>query len=184
MRLEGDALQARCREIRLVLLDVDGVLTDGRLHYDASGDAGRRFHVRDGSAVKLAMGAGLQVGILSGKTSAAVAHRAQDLGLTEVHQGERVKAPAWERMLARLGLPERQVAYMGDDWLDLSVLRRAGLSAAPCDASHEVLDAVHFVARAPGGGGCVRELLELVMRAQGTWVGAVEAGLRGGPRHG
>ena len=174
-------LESRCREIRLVLLDVDGVLTDGRLHYDASGDVGRRFHVRDGSAIKLALAAGLQVGILSGKTSAAVARRAQDLGLTKVHLGERVKAPAWERILARLGLPEHQVAYMGDDWLDLSVLRRAGLAAAPGDASHEVLEAAHFVARAPGGGGCVRELIELVMGAQGTWEGAVEDALRGGP---
>lgn len=169
-----EALVPRLQRIRLVLLDVDGVLTDGRLHYGASGDEGRSFHVRDGSAIKLARDGHLNVGLLSGRRLEAVERRALELGMTEIHQGHRVKEPVWEEILARLDLTDEEVAYVGDDFLDLPLLRRAGFAAAPADASPEVLAVAHWTASRPGGHGCVREVLELVLRAQGRWDDLVE----------
>ena len=162
-------LEERMGRVRLVLLDVDGVLTDGRLHYGEAGDHGRSFHVRDGSAIKLAQAGGLEVGILSGRTIGAVARRAGELGMTEVHQGRRLKEPAWEEILARRGLEDQHVAFMGDDYLDVALLRRAGLAAVPADAAAEALACAHFVATRPGGAGCVRELLEAILRSRGQW---------------
>ena len=171
-------LGQRLQRVRLVLLDVDGVLTDGRLLYGAEGDMGRWFHVRDGSAMRLSQSEGIAVGILSGREHDAVRHRAEELGLEEIHQGHPIKEPVWDEILARRGLADEDVAFMGDDFLDLPVLRRAGLAAAPADATAEVLAAAHWTASVPGGAGCVRELLEAILRAQDLWNVAVERRLR------
>ena len=164
----------RARRIRAIVLDVDGVLTDGTLAYDREGDALRSFFVRDGSALKLAMREGLAVAILSGRTSEAVARRAAELGISPCLQGHRRKEPAWETLVAGLGLTDVEVAFMGDDFLDLPVLRRAGLAAVPSDASSEALDCAHWVAGHAGGRGAVRDLVELILRARGTWEQAIE----------
>jgi 3-deoxy-D-manno-octulosonate 8-phosphate phosphatase (KDO 8-P phosphatase) len=169
----GADLGERLARIRLLLLDVDGVLTDGRLHYDASGDTGRAFHVRDGTAIKLAQSCGLPVGIISGRDTVATKRRAQNLGLTDVVQGRRHKEPAWVDILARHGLTDAEVAYMGDDFIDLPLLRRAGLAAAPRDAVPEVLAVAHWVSSRDGGDGCVRDFVETILKARGAWDEAV-----------
>ena len=175
--LDPESLAARARAVKAIVVDCDGVLTDGSLVYDADGDAQRSFFVRDGSSMKLALAEGLKVAILSGRDSRAVLRRATELGLTECVQGRRRKLPAWHELLARLGVTEEQTAYMGDDFLDLSLLRRAGLAAVPEDASAEAREAAHFIASRPGGRGAVRELVELILRAQGTWDAAIERDL-------
>jgi 3-deoxy-D-manno-octulosonate 8-phosphate phosphatase (KDO 8-P phosphatase) len=167
-------LRRRLEGVRLVLFDVDGVLTDGRLGYGPDGDEGREFNVRDGSVIKLAQAAGLPVGILTGRQTAATARWAQDLGLAEIHQGRRDKLPVHERILSERGLFDEQVAYMGDDLLDLPVLARVGLAAAPADACPEVLELAHWRSSRRGGDGCARELLEEVLKARGLWQDLIE----------
>lgn len=170
-------LHGRARQVRAIVLDCDGVLTDGTLVYDRGGDSARAFFVRDGSAMKLALAEGLKVAVLSGRTSEALARRAAELGLSECVQGRRRKLPAWTELLGRLGVEEGETAYMGDDFLDLPLLARAGLAACPADASPEARAAAHFVAPSPGGHGAVRDLVELVLRSRGAWEAAIERDL-------
>ncbi len=174
-------LDRKARALSWLLLDVDGVLTDGRLHLSAAGEAFKSFHVRDGLAVKLARASGLSVGILSARESAIVAARAIELGVDEVVQGREDKGAAFRELLDRRGLDAAAVAYAGDDLQDLPVLAAAGLSAAPCDAAPEVLAAVDFVTGAAGGQGAVRELVERLLAARGDWTRLV-AGPSGAPR--
>jgi 3-deoxy-D-manno-octulosonate 8-phosphate phosphatase (KDO 8-P phosphatase) len=166
-------LDRKARGLAWLVLDVDGVLTDGRLHLDEEGERTKTFHVRDGLAVKLARGAGLEVAILSARSSPIVARRAAEVGIGEVLQGQEDKAAAFRALLARRGVAPAAVAYVGDDLQDLPVLRLAGLSAAPADAVAEVRDAVDYVTEARGGGGCVRELVERLLAARGAWRAAV-----------
>jgi 3-deoxy-D-manno-octulosonate 8-phosphate phosphatase (KDO 8-P phosphatase) len=170
---EPPELAARFARIRLLLLDVDGVMTDGRLLYDRHGDHGRSFHVRDGTAIKIAQACGIAVGIISGRDTIATARRGQDLGLVDVVQGRRHKEPAWEEVLARHGLADAEVAYMGDDVIDIPLLRRAGLAAAPRDAVPEVLATAHWVSSRDGGDSCVRDLIETMLKSRGLWTSAL-----------
>ena len=162
-------LDRKARALAWLLLDVDGVLTDGRLHFSASGEAFKSFHVRDGLAVKLARAAGLSVGILSARESAIVGARAVELGVDDVIQGREDKSAALRELLDRHGLDPATVAYVGDDLQDLPVLGAVGLSAAPADAASEVRAAVDFVTGAAGGQGAVRELVERLLTARGDW---------------
>ena len=155
--------------IRLLLFDVDGVLTDGVVIVHTDGSESKGFHIRDGAAMVWAQRAGLTVGLLSARSSGATAHRAAQLGIRLVVQGVSSKLEAYERILRDAGLTDEAVAYMGDDLLDLPVLARAGLSAAPADGASEVRAHVHWVSAHGGGRGAVRELIELVLRAQGRW---------------
>lgn len=162
-------LRAKASRIRLLLFDVDGVLTDGTILLHADGSESKQFHIRDGAALVWAQRAGLVAGLISARTSAATAERAAQLAVRIVVQGAGSKLTAYERILREQGLDDDQVAFMGDDLLDLPVLARAGLSAAPADAAAEVRARVDWVSTAPGGRGAVRELVELVLRAQGLW---------------
>ncbi len=162
-------LDRRARALSWLLLDVDGVLTDGRLHLSAAGEAFKSFHARDGLAVKLARAAGLSVGILSARESAIVSARALELGVDEVLQGREDKGAAFRELVERRAVDPAAVAYVGDDLQDLPVLAAAGLSAAPADAASEVLAAVDFVTGAAGGQGAVRELVERLLTARGDW---------------
>ena len=175
--LASQDVAARARRVKLVLLDVDGVLTDGTLRYGEHGDLERDFFVRDGSALKLLQRAGLLAGIITGRQAEAIARRARDLGLAECLQGRRLKEPAWAEILERRGLRDDEVAYMGDDFLDLPLLRRAGLPATPADASPEAVAQSAWCAASPGGRGAVRELVEVILKTQGTWDAAIEAEL-------
>jgi 3-deoxy-D-manno-octulosonate 8-phosphate phosphatase (KDO 8-P phosphatase) len=169
MALPLEDIQARARRVRLLLLDVDGVLTDGTVAIRSTRDEHKTFYIRDGAALVWARHEGLAVGLLSGRPSPATSRRAAELGITIVSQGGPDKRHAYAGILASNGFSDEEVAYMGDDLLDLPVLARAGLATAPADAVEDVRARVHWVSRAPGGRGAVRELVELVLRARGRW---------------
>ena len=166
-------IDAKARGVRLLLFDVDGVLTDGRVLIHPDGSESKQFAIKDGIAIVLAQREGLLTGVLSGRASAAGVHRARQLGMAIVHDNVTTKIETYARILDANGLRDDEVAYMGDDLLDLPVLARAGLSAAPADAAREVRERVHWVSRARGGEGAARELIELVLRAQGKWTAVV-----------
>ncbi len=169
MPLSPSAIEARARSLRLLLLDVDGVLTDGIGNVHGDGSEAKAFFIRDGLALIWARRAGLQVGLLSGRRSEATTRRAAELGISLLVQGETDKRAAYSQIVASQQLEDEQVAYMGDDLLDLPVLTRVGLSAAPADAVEEVLAQVHWQSRFAGGRGAVRELVEVLLRARGQW---------------
>jgi 3-deoxy-D-manno-octulosonate 8-phosphate phosphatase (KDO 8-P phosphatase) len=155
----------------MLLLDVDGVLTDGGIIYESGGAAEgaelKRFDIQDGMGVTLAIRAGLQVGILTGRSSGLVARRAQELQMSVLKQGFHDKLAGWNEILIETGLTPAAIAYIGDDVQDLPVLWRAGLSAAPANAVPEVRDQVDYVCRASGGRGAVRELIDLLLERKG-----------------
>jgi len=160
-------------DIKLLLFDVDGVLTDGTIVVHADGSESKQFNIRDGAGMVWAQRAGLAIGLLSARTADATAVRATQLGIKIVSQGMANKLAGYEQILATEGLTDNQVGYMGDDLQDLPVLRRAGFSAAPADAAPEVRAAVHWISASGGGRGAVRECIEHVLRAQGHWRAAV-----------
>ena len=162
-------LSARARRLSLLLFDVDGVFTNASVRISADGTESKTFSIRDGSAVLWARQHGLQVGLLSGRRSEATTRRAAELGITLLYQDGTDKIRAYARILAETGLTDDQVGYMGDDLIDLPVLARVGLAAAPADAVIEVRDRVHWVSGARGGAGAVREYIELVLRSTGRW---------------
>lgn len=161
----------RARKVRLVLLDADGVLTDGRLLQFSDGTEGRAFHVRDGYGIKMGQRLGLRFGIVSGRASRVVEARARELGIQEVHVGVLEKIATYEAICGRLGLGDNAVCYVGDDLVDVPILRRVGLGVAPADASEEALLAARWVTERRGGEGSVREIVTLLLKAQGTWEG-------------
>jgi 3-deoxy-D-manno-octulosonate 8-phosphate phosphatase (KDO 8-P phosphatase) len=163
------SIEARAGKIKLMLFDVDGVLTDGRVFVHTDGTESKSFGIRDGIAMIWAQRAGIKVGFLSARVSVTTTHRAAQLGITLVHHGVTSKVATYETILADLGLADDEVAYMGDDIVDLSVLLRVGLSAAPADAVEEVRSRVHWVSSLRAGDGAARELIELVLRSQRIW---------------
>ena len=175
-------INERVARIRLILLDVDGVLTDGKVTLHSDGTESKQFDIKDGLAIVWAQRAGLTVGFLSARTSPTTAQRAAQLGVTLVHQGVASKLETYERIVGDVCETDEEVAYMGDDIVDLPVLARAGLSAAPADASADVRGRVHWISDARGGEGAVRELIEMILRAQGRWATMVEAYLAEGQR--
>jgi 3-deoxy-D-manno-octulosonate 8-phosphate phosphatase (KDO 8-P phosphatase) len=162
-------IQERAARIRLLLFDVDGVLTNGVVYMHADGSESKGFHIRDGAAIVWAQRAGLTVGWLSARPSAATTQRAAQLAIRLVVQGMTSKLEAFQRIARDAGLSEEAIAYMGDDLIDLPVLARAGLSAAPADAAPEVRGRVAWVAAASGGRGAVREFIEMILRSQQRW---------------
>ena len=182
MRGRSRELTARAAAVRLLLLDVDGVLTDGTVLVSGDGPEAKRFHIRDGAAMVLAQSAGLRIGWLSSRPSPATDRRAAELRIDLVVQSSEPKLRSYEAILHRAGLADHQVAYMGDDLVDLAVLARVGLSAAPSDAAAEVRERVHYVTAAAGGGGAVRELIERLLKAQGRWQPLVDRWLEQGSR--
>ena len=155
--------------VRLFVMDVDGTLTDGTITYAEDGSEWKSFHARDGMGVHLLSLAGIVPAIVTGRSSAIVLRRAQELGIEDVVQGSRDKAAAVRTLRERLGFSAAAVAYIGDDLSDLPALREAGFSAAPSDAADEVVRAVHFVCTRPGGRGAVREAVEALLRREGVW---------------
>ena len=164
-----DALLAKAGRIRLLLFDVDGVLTDGTVVMHADGSESKGFNIRDGAAIVYAQRAGLSVGLLSARSSGATAHRAAQLAVRIVEQGVKSKLKSYEQIARDARFADDEIAYMGDDLLDLPVLARVGLSAAPADAAMEVRERVDWVSAQAGGRGAARELIELILRAQHRW---------------
>jgi 3-deoxy-D-manno-octulosonate 8-phosphate phosphatase (KDO 8-P phosphatase) len=177
MPIPFDNAQERARRVRLILLDVDGVLTDGTVHIRSDGGEAKPFFIRDGLGMVVARREGIEVGLLSGRPSEATTRRADELGLRIVSQGSNDKRAAYADILANYGYQDHDVAYMGDDIVDLPILRQAGLATCPADAIEDVQSRVHWVSSRPGGRGAVRELIELVLTAQGRWTTILNAHL-------
>ena len=164
--LAPDAL-ARARRVRLVIFDVAGVLTDGRLWYGPGGEELKSFHAFDGHGVHLLRMARLDTAIISGRESQAVQERAKELGIEHVVQGASNKLAAFQQMMRRLKVKQAAVAYMGDDVVDLPVLTRCGFACAPHEAPEDVRRRVHYIASAPAGHGAAREVCEFILESQG-----------------
>lgn len=156
-------------KIRLLVTDVDGVLTDGRIIYDAAGGETKEFNVRDGSGLKYWQRAGHQAAVLSGRESLTVTRRAEELGITLVELGAKDKLPALDRILKAAGCSAEEAVYIGDDLPDLPVFHCVGYRVAVADAVSELRDAADYVTHLPGGRGAVRETVELILKAQGRW---------------
>jgi len=165
--------EERARRVTLVLMDVDGTLTDGTILVMPDGEELKSYHVRDGLGILLARMAGLEFGIITGKTSKALEKRAARLRITELHQGAVDKPKVLAGILERWRLEPEAVAYIGDDFGDLAVMKAVGLAAAVADAPEEVRAHCQFVCRRPGGKGAVRELIEFILKAQGKWDGVL-----------
>jgi 3-deoxy-D-manno-octulosonate 8-phosphate phosphatase (KDO 8-P phosphatase) len=157
------------KAIELLVLDVDGVLTDGKIVLTPQGDEVKSFHAKDGAGMKYWKRTGRKLAIISGRNSPAVARRAKELDVDAVRLGAKNKLPAYLEILAELGVGEAQAAVMGDDLVDLPMMHRCGLALAPADAADEVRAAAAHVTRLPGGCGCVREAIETILRRAGAW---------------
>jgi len=171
MPLSAKRLRARARKIKLLLMDVDGVMTDGRIYYIPRPQSGlvetKTFHSRDGLGIRLAHAAGLKTGIISGRGSPVVEHRAKELGIHFVQQGALEKLTPYQKIRRAAGLRDEEVCYVGDDIVDLPILRRVGLAVGVGDGHPLLRRHVHYMTRHPGGRGAVREAIELILTAQG-----------------
>jgi 3-deoxy-D-manno-octulosonate 8-phosphate phosphatase (KDO 8-P phosphatase) len=162
-------LSARQAQIRLLLLDVDGVLTDGRIPYDDAGSQTQVYHVRDGLGIRLLQTAGIEVGLITGRTTQALHHRCRDLGIDLIMDGVKDKIAALSAVMAQKALPPEAVAFVGDDLPDLPLAGRVGLFIAVGDAHELIKKRADWVTRVPGGHGAVREVAEALLKAQGHW---------------
>lgn len=168
-RLNQSELESRARALRVLLFDVDGVLTDGGVYIDADGRELKRFSIKDGAAIALASKYGLTTGIISARASSATNSRAAELGMKIVMQGVASKRQALADVIAGHNVSAAEVAYMGDDLVDLAVLSQVGLAACPKDAAEEVAAACHWISDYAGGQGAAREFIELILKARGQW---------------
>ena len=162
-------VQERAARIKLLLMDCDGVLTDGRIWTFENGEEQKGFHTRDGLGIALLHRAGLRSGIISGRTSSAVDTRARTLGMSFVIQGHENKVQAFADVLAQAGVTHAEVAYIGDDLNDIPLILQSGLGVAVADAVVEARERAHYVTKALGGFGAVREVIELILKSQGRW---------------
>ncbi len=162
-------IKEKLKGIKLLILDVDGVMTDGRIIMDNDGREMKNFDVRDGHGVKIIQRYGVKVALLTGRESEVVQHRARDLDIDDVYQGALNKKDVFEKILLKYNLPATAVAFLGDDIVDIPVLRRVGFSAAVADALDAVKESVDYITKRRGGHGAVREICELILQAQGKW---------------
>lgn len=162
-------IEQRAARVKLLLMDCDGVLTDGRIWLLESGEDQKAFHTRDGLGIELLHRAGLQSGIISGRTSTAVERRARALGMSFIHQGCADKQKAFLDTLAQAGVTTAEVAFVGDDLNDIPLMQQSGLGVAVADAAFETREHAHYVTSAPGGRGAIREVAELILKSQGRW---------------
>lgn len=165
---------ARTKNIKLVIFDVDGVLTDGSIIIGDDGEEYKAFHSRDGHGMKLLQYTGVEIGIITGRTSQVVEHRMASLGISHLYQGQRIKLPAFEELIEQLNVTPEQCAYVGDDWVDLAIMSRVGLAIAVQDADPIVKEYAHWITPAKGGKGAAREVCELIMEGQGTLQDQIE----------
>ncbi len=170
-----DSLHKIAMNIRLVLLDVDGVLTDGRLLIGEDGTESKAFNIRDGHGIKMLQQTGIEVGIITGRTSGSVKHRAADLRVKHLYQGREDKLSVLKELLTKLALQPTQAAFVGDDVVDLPAMLQVGLAVAVNDAHELVKEHAHWVTPSAGGHGAVREVCEMIMRAQGTYATTIQS---------
>jgi 3-deoxy-D-manno-octulosonate 8-phosphate phosphatase (KDO 8-P phosphatase) len=162
-------MNEKLKHIRMLLLDVDGVMTDGGIIYDGNGLETKCFNVKDGHGIKMLQRHEIEVGIITGRTSVVVDFRARELGITLLYQGALKKLVCYDDIKLKTGLDDSQIAYMGDDIIDVPVMRRVGFSAAPPDALPEVLGVADYVSVSAGGKGAVREVCDLILKGRGYW---------------
>jgi 3-deoxy-D-manno-octulosonate 8-phosphate phosphatase (KDO 8-P phosphatase) len=163
----------RAARVKLMIFDVDGVLTDGGLHYGMEGEIIKRFHVQDGLGIRLLQDFGVQTALITARQSPIVLRRATDLGIQHVQQGVHDKAEAFEHLLEKTGLSETDCGYAGDDLIDLPVMTRVAFAASVPNAHPEVISRAHFVSQSYGGGGAVRNICDFIMRANGSYLKAL-----------
>jgi len=164
-----DIIFDKAKRIKLLILDVDGVLTDGSITYAASGEQIQSFNVKDGLGIALLKKAGIEVAIISSRSSGALQKRAAELGIKEIAQGIKNKLSSYEELKSRMGLSDDEIAYMGDDWVDLPLMKRVGLGITVADAWEPMQDYAHYITMNPGGRGAVREVCDLILKAQNKW---------------
>lgn len=178
MPLSKEQVRRRARKIKLLLLDVDGVMTDGRIYYVPRPEGGmfetKAFHSRDGIGIRYAREAGIKVGIISGRGSDTVRYRAAELKLDFIEENSLKKIPPYERILQAAGLKDDEVCYVGDDLVDLPILKRVGFAVCVRDCHSFLRKHVHYVTKAPGGLGAVRETIEMILDAQAKWKPVVD----------
>ena len=173
-----DGARARAKRLKLMIFDVDGVMTDGTLYYSERGEELKAFNIQDGHGIKMLRQSGVEVALITGRRSRAVELRAANLGITHLFQGAEDKRAAYAELLARLGLASEESGCMGDDLLDLPLITRCGFAATVTAAPVAVRSRSHYIARAGGGHGAVREVCEFILDAQGVLARAIEAHLQ------
>jgi len=174
MKRLSKTLIEKIKRIKLLILDVDGVLTDGGIVYDDAGRETKVFYVKDGHGIKLLRAAGIDVAIITARTSKVVLHRAKELGIDTIYQKAMDKVEAFHEVIDKKGLLPDEVAYVGDDLVDLPILQRVGFSVAVSDSVEDIKDGVDWITTRPGGKGAVREVCELILKVQGKWEGVTE----------
>ncbi len=167
MRKTRQNLQTKAKKIKLLLLDVDGVLTDGTIILDNQGNELKAFHVRDGHGIKLAQRSGIAIGIITGRKSEVVNIRARELGILEVYQGAHEKILAYESVIAKYRVEDGEVAYMGDDIVDVEIFKRVGMAVGVADADPAIRPHVDLITKTEGGRGAVREFINFMLKSQG-----------------
>lgn len=173
-----DSIIEKASKIKLLILDIDGVLSDNRLYYGDNGIEYKSFHTRDGHGMVMLQQSGIEIGIITGRKSPLIDKRMKDLKVSHLYQGVPDKLPTFLKLVEQENLSFEEIAYMGDDILDLPILTRVGLSACPQDADPEVTPRVDYVSRFTGGRGCVREMCELLLKSQGLWQKQIDFYLR------
>ncbi len=159
-------IQEKAKKIKMIIMDVDGVLTDGCIILGSKGEELKNFYVQDGVGIYLALQKGLVIALVSGRRSEVVKRRAEELKISEIYQGVSLKIEIYHKLLKKYGLKDEEIAYIGDDLGDIPPLRKAGLALAPANGVEEIKDIVHYVTRAPGGGGAVREAIDIILKAK------------------
>lgn len=167
-------LLQKAQKIKLLICDVDGVLTDGKIYIGNEGELFKAFDVKDGLGIKMLLANGIDVAILTARSSEILKKRTQELGITNVLQGQRDKVKGLEQLLSDTSLTAQEIAYIGDDLPDYAVIQKVGLKACPCNAVEEIEHLADFKSRHPGGAGAVRELAEYILKAQGKWENTIE----------
>jgi len=170
----NEQLKKRARKIRMFILDVDGVLTDGRIIYDNHGSELKNFNVQDGFGMTLLPRAGIKTGIITAKSSAAMKKRVEEMKITKVYQNISNKLTAYNEILKTFALEDVEICYIGDDLMDLPVLNRVGLAVTVADGVGEAKKAAHYITKKKGGHGAVREMVEIILKAQGKWAKVTE----------
>ncbi|MEW6410272.1 MAG: HAD-IIIA family hydrolase [Nitrospirota bacterium] len=166
---QGAKIKEKAKKIKLLILDVDGVMTDGGIILDNNGNEFKRFHVRDGHGIKMAQRVGIIIAFLTGRESNVVSRRASELGVTDIFQGRKEKIISYRELLNRYNLKDEEVAFIGDDVIDIPIMRCAGLSIAVSDAEEDVIKIADWVTKRAGGRGAVREAIEFILKSQGKW---------------
>lgn len=167
--MNNEKLYEIAKTIKLLILDVDGVLTDGSIILDNDGNELKAFHVRDGHGIKMLHSIGVYVAIITGRYSKVVERRAHELGITEIYQKCHVKSAAYKHLTEKLNISDSEIAYIGDDIVDLSIMKKVALPIAVADAADETKATALFITKMPGGRGAVREICDLIIKAKGKW---------------